>query len=355
MKKELILLAVLALAAGSGGCGHIKPGNAAQRPPSLQGLTILEARISSEPIARELTGTVKAGIMADVAPELFGEIIEIRVKEGDAVKKDGVLAVLDGEKVAAQVGRARAARSQAAAQARLANSTYSRFKELKRRGSVSDQEYDEVLARHGQASAGLREAEAALAAALEMEKDAIITSPVDGVVTAKLADVGDVASPGVPLFAVETEGGYRVDFTAPEKLLGSIKKGMKVKVISDSPPGTLDGVVSAVSPSTDPRSRSFLSKADLPEDARVVSGSFVRVMVPLGDERGISVPQSALVRRGQLTGIYIADKDGIARWRILRTGRDLGENVEIVSGLEEGTRYVAEPPLTLSDGVKIGG
>ena len=184
--------------------------------------------------------------------------------------------------------------------------------------SVSRQEFDEVDARFRQARAALaqseeiqkaagqraRQAEAALAAARVSAGDAVLTAAFDGIVTAKMVDPGDLAVPGKPLLSLEKAGGHRVDLRLPD-YVRSVRPGQAVSVRVEGPaPIAMEGVIDVVAPAADPGSRSFLVQVRLPAAGDVRSGMFARVGLTVGEDQLMTIPASALVRQGQLTGLF---------------------------------------------------
>jgi len=336
-------------------CDHeIEPGVAKQSPVPIKGVTIATAEVRSSPVSYEAVGGVKSGTQANVSSKVMGEILEVMVEEGDRVEAGDMLASVDPTQLEAGLAQARAGRSAAWSQFKLARATYRRYSELRDRHSVSPQEFDMVEADYRRAQAASRQAEAAYNSAKDMLDDAFIKAPFAGVISAKLADVGDLATPGRPLFALESGEGYRVDLVVPEAHIGSIEKGQEVLVKIDSlSADALRGTVTAIAPAADQRSRSFLVKVALPESAPVKSGMFARVELTLGKEDRIVIPKSAVVQRGQLTGIYLVDEGNVTHFRLIRRGRDIGDQVEVVSGLSAGLKYVLSPIPELADGMKV--
>jgi RND family efflux transporter MFP subunit len=312
----------------------------------------------------------------------MGTITSVRVREGDRVRRGDALATIDERQVGAQRRQAEAAlaearqaeqaahaaREAAAAGAELAAATHRRYQAMLAMESVSRQEFDEVDARRRQAQAALdqaedlqkaagqrvRQAAEALAAASVSAGDATVTAAFDGIVTARLVDPGDLAAPGKPLLNMEKAGGHRVDIRVPEAHVRSVRTGQAVSARVEGPaPVSMEGVVDVVAPAADPASRSFLVKVRLPSGADVRSGMFVRVALAVGEDRLTAVPASALIQEGQLTGLYLVTAEGRARFRLVRTGRRLGDRVEVISGLAEGSRFVVDPPPDLMDGSRV--
>jgi multidrug efflux pump subunit AcrA (membrane-fusion protein) len=150
--------------------------------------------------------------------------------------------------------------------------------------------------------------QAAVSAADVASDDAVILAPYDGIVTAKMSDVGDLATPGTPFLTLEGTGGFTVDVVLPEAYFNAVRLNQTVMIrIPSLGDRTLEGIVGTIVPVADQSSRSFLVKTRLPADAAVRSGMFARVVVKTGEERIMLIPASAVVPQGQLTGIFIVD------------------------------------------------
>lgn len=383
-KMRILSLAVPILAAGFfTGCEEkIEPGIHEAAPGRTVKARVATAQISREPFIYEAVGTISARISSTLSSKLLGVVREVRVNEGDRVKKGDPLVVIDKRQVAAQLNRAKAAlaearqsetsarsaRDAAKAAARLARSTYERYRVLRRDKLISQQEFDEVEARYRQAAAALAEAEArleaagsrvaearaALSDAAVSRKDAVVRAPYDGKITAKMVDVGDLASPGTPFLVIERKGVYCTDLELPERHIRAVKVGDLVDVVIPALNYLkVKGTIGRIIPSADPRSRSFQVKVAMPEGLDLRSGMFARVQIPVGGKGLLLVPRKAVVARGQLSGVYLLDEENRARFRLVRVGKDYGDRVEILSGLAAGRRYMAEVPVGMEDGVKV--
>jgi RND family efflux transporter MFP subunit len=365
------------------GCGDkVEPGTTRESPSGTHRVTVATARIMAQPLMYEAVGTVQAGLVANLSGKYPGEVKEIRVREGARVKKGDILAIIDQAQARAALHQAEAAfseskkamnaaisgRDSARAAKELAFLTYQRFEKLRKAGAVGVQEFDEVQTRHQQADASLmqaedavaaatarvKQAEAAVASAAVTLKEMVITAPYDGIISARPVDEGVLATPGMPLLAIETITGFRVDTELPEANIDYVRLQQKVLVripaLSDK---LIEGKITIIVPAADERSRSFLIKVTLPPDSQVKSGMFARVQIPLGTASSMLVKKTAVVERGQLTGLYLVDSGKIAHFGLIRTGRTFGDLVEVLSGLKEGDNYVENPPLNLSEGDRV--
>ena len=284
------------------------------------------------------------------------------------MNKGDQLAVIDDRQVLATLREAKAALEQArraeaaaSASAELASVTYARYQNLMKDESASPQEFDEVKSRYQQAQAELavakqrvKQAEASLSSAVVSAKDAFILAPYNGSIREKMIDVGDLASPGKPLFTLQTTGNFVVDLVLPEQYIHSVDLNQEVTVVVSAVSNkTYTGNVQEIFPAADSKSRSFVVKVRIPADKSLRAGMFARVLIPIGNTDIILIPITAVIHSGQLTGIYIVDDTQIAKFRLIRTGRTFGDSIEILSGLQEGDRYVTAPPPTLINGMKV--
>jgi multidrug resistance efflux pump len=328
----------------------------------------------------------------------MGQVTAIHVREGDHVRAGQVLVEIEARDVAANAARAKAgvaeaeqslvevdraveaaeqARVAAAANHDLAKVTYERYATLVEARAVSRQEFDEADARYKMASADLKRAStnvelqrarrsetlARIEQARAESQSATVTlgyativAPTDGIVVRKVAEVGMMAQPGVPLLTIENPSTYRLEASIEERFMARVRLSAKVPVRIDALGGpTITGSVAEIVPAADPASRSVVVKIDLPAMPDLRSGQYGIAAFPAGERAVIAVPRGALVERGQLTGIFVVDDSNIARLRFVTTGERSGDSVEILSGLDEGQRFVAGNAGNLADGRKVAG
>ena len=304
------------------------------------------------------TGTVHARETAVVSAQVVGRIQQVLVREGDSVRAGQTMVVLDDAALRASANQAEAGvkaaqDEQAAAQtdATLAASTLERYRQLQTEKSVSPQEMDEVAQRAGAASARLEAVRAQTEAARAQESGAHtmlgysrLVAPFAGVVTARMADPGTLASPGVPLLQVDQAGALQLQATVDESAIGAIHKGMKAQVAIDGTSSAdITGTVAEIDPAADPASHSFLVKIDLPSSSQLRAGMYGTAEFANGVRQAIVVPRSAVVSRGSLVCAYVLDANGIAQLRYLTLGAQQGNLVEVLSGISPGEKLVDDP------------
>jgi len=283
----------------------------------------------------EVVGTVQPKLQAVIESKVSGRITRLPVTLGQSVKRGDVLVELAAQEVQAKL-------DQANATFRQAELDFTRVSNLHKQTAATQAELDTAQARYNVAKAAVAEAEA-------MSGYARIVAPFDGVVARKLADEGDLALPGKPLLELEGRAGLRLVADVPSRLAGNVLPDAKLAVRVDTVPDTITGTLAEISPAADPASRTVRMKVDLPETAGLRAGQFGRLAVPVGEATFLFVPPTALVRRGQLEILFVA-ADGKAQMRLVRTGKETAQGIEILAGLEAGEVVVIEGAGTLRDG-----
>ena len=312
------------------------------------------------------TGRIVAERRAEISTRRSGYVVFVGADEGDFVKKGQLLLRIDPVEVRAEVEKARDRLEQARkayetalARYRVMEKTYTRFKRLLEEGAVTQQEFDEVEARFREAKANLESAKLQveiagrdLLSAESRVKYTEIRAPFDGRVVERRVDPGDTALPGKVLMVIEGPV-YRVRADLPERLVGSIRAGDLIRVRVDSLGKTFTAKVVEIRPSVDPETGTFRMEASLKGNG-LRSGMFAKVFIPQRT-RTLVVPQTALFRRWDVTGVWVVDDEGIIRLRFVRTGRVMDGKVEILSGLKEGERIVIRGVERACDGCRVGG
>ena len=387
------MVAMIAAGVISCGKGSIK----AARTPDLVP-NVSTVRVGRSPVADdyEATGTVNAKTTTQISANRMGRVNSVTVNEGDIVSKGETLVEIDDRDAETQLEKAEAAlreaqaslleldNSTAAAMAavrtaeankRFVEVTFTRYEELYRRRSVSGQEYDEIVSRSSAATSELERAnanvqtivskKAQIKARIEQAKADIasskvyasyshIVSPVSGVIVKKFVEIGATASPGSPLLSIEDNSKYRLEAAVEESRSTLVQIGKRVNVRIDA--FGLDdiiGTVAEILPTSDASSRSFSVKIDLPANPLLRSGLYGVARFPLAQKEAITIPQTALVQRGQLTGVYVIGPDGTAHFRIVTTGKTSEGMVEVFSGLSEGDEVATSNTEKLNDSVRV--
>lgn len=339
MSPRLVLpgIALALVACGSGEAALPARAKVALPPTSR---VRAESLVTSVPIE----GTVVARRRAEIATRLMARITSVTVDAGTPVRAGQVLVRLGAEDVAANRNRATAARDAAQAARDEASRNAARMDTLLSRDAVARVQRDQAQLGLSQAEAQLAMAEAALQDVAIASAYATLTAPFAGVVASRSADPGDLATPGAPLVVVEDDGPRDAAFAVPADLARSLRPGSSVPVV-DPEGRSATALVRVIARTADPVTRTVELRVIVPRDWP--SGIAVTALVPAGRHEGIAVPASAIVRRGQLTGIRVLMGDAVVlRW--VRLGRTIATaaggpdsaRVEVLSGLEPGDLIV---------------
>ena len=341
--------ASFAIVAGAGCARHAE--KRAESAPVSVGVTRIQPERESGMV--EAVGTLRSAHEATIAGKVMGTVVEIRKKAGDPVRKGEILLVIDSRDVAGQVAQAEGGLAQARAAATLAETNFRRFEQLRARGAASQLELDQARYQHETALGAVRQAEGAVATATSYQAYARIPAPFDGRVVDQLCEEGDLASPGRPLMKVEDTTHLRLFASLEASRAEAAVVGAQVEVRVPAVPGrTIRGTVSEVTPAADPATRSILVKIDLEEDPSLRAGLFGRAFLPMGERQVLRVPASAVVRRGGMTGVFVAE-DGRAMFRMVSLNEDRAAAPEVTSGLAGGEAVVLEPPSALEVGSRV--
>lgn len=307
----------------------------------------------------QLSGIVSARQTAMVSTRLMGVVDRVLVKQGDRVAKGQLLVRISSDDLRAKQAQAQAQIAEAEAAVRNARRDHERFQTLREQNSVSDKELENVAlqstslqARLQMARQGLKEVEALLAYAH-------IRAPFSGVVVQRLIDEGSTSAPGMPLLALEQTGELNVTATLPEAYTPHVAVGTPVEVTIKSLGRTLPGKVAELSPSASLTGGQYNLKVSLPEDGRqgllpgMVAGVRLAGALPQGGDAALRVEAASVVRREQLTGLYVLGGDDRAILRWVRLGQEAGGQVEVLSGLRPTDRVIRPGRERLYNGKKV--
>jgi len=289
-------------------------------------------------------GTVEAVKQATLGAQVAGRIVELGVKAGDRVRAGQVLARIDARTADAAVA---ASRSQIAeAEANLANAqrVHERNRALLAQKFVSQAAVDQSDASYKAAQAQVASVKANAGSASAAQSFTVIVAPYAGVVGATHAELGDMAIPGRPLVTLFDPSELRAVAAVPQATLAKVKLDGSVRVDVPALGRTLTPLKATVIPLADARSHTTRVRLDLPAVEGLLPGQFVRVRFAIGTARMIAVPETALLRRGEVTAVYVLDGSGRPQLRQVRTGERVGDgDVEVLAGLAGGERIAANP------------
>ncbi|MEZ4588596.1 MAG: efflux RND transporter periplasmic adaptor subunit [Gemmatimonadales bacterium] len=324
-------LATLALAA-CGGPEH--PATTAERGAPRDVAAVPVSRVGGTNWYRA-AGVVAATRRAELATRAMARIENVAVRAGDRVRAGQLLVSLDPSSQ-------RAAGDQAEAGLELATSNLRRMERLYADSAVP-------LAQLEAARTGFEQAQGQVAAAKAELGYARIVAPFAGVVTARLADPGDLAAPGQPVLVVEDEGPREIVVALPERLALAVGRGDSIEVEIGSEARVIAARVRAVIPSAEPGTRTVEVRLVARERLVTNVAAVARIPVATEGDAAISVPVESVLERGQLAGVFVFAPDSTVRLRWVRLGRVADGRVEVVSGLRPDD-LVARDPTAVRDG-----
>jgi len=353
--RQIALLAPLMLTVCLIACHH-NHGVESQPVPQTRSLPVITVSVGA-PVEYTTVGSVVSDQRVDVTSRLTGYIRAVLVHEGDRVRRGQVLVRLDASDVEGAIREAQAGVTAAEAAFHDAEIDRGHFQQLFDHGTVSDYEFRKVILKDEAARETLKQARAAYDTACAQREYAVIKSPIDGKVVARVKVAGDLTVPGAPILTLESEHGllFEAFVDVDREPMAAIAVGKPVEVRIDGLSVPLKGTVSRLAPSADPATRSYQMKIALPDTAGLTPGMFGRASFQIGESKSLVVPRQALVGRGGLYGVFVVDEEDKAHFRWLRIGREWPDRVEVTAGLKTGERLVAAPDPTLRDGDRIVG
>lgn len=301
--------------------------------PAAYGQAGIEHVVRAQAV--ELTLPVDAIVEAvnqvTVAAQVSGRLIEVHVDAGQTVRQGDLLMKIDARE-------ASAAASGATALYINAKASYERLANLRRQGFVSQAaldkakaDVDAAAATRGQATVGLGHA--------------TLRAPISGIVAERLSELGEMAAPGKPLLSIYDPHSLRVTANVPQHRLAQMRKVRQARVEFPGLGKWVEATSINVLPTADPATHVSPVRVGLPEIGRdIVPGMHARVLFVLDVARKLTVPQAAVVRRGEVAAVYVRQADSTLTLRQLRLGEVVGASeVEVLAGLHAGERIVVDP------------
>ncbi len=321
-----------------GQCLAQRPDTSTDKLPLVQVKTgkVTKDKATSQ---TEIVGTVQAVQRAVIAAKISGTISDISVVLGSKVSKGDLLIKISAGEISARV-------LQAQAQLEQAKRNLDREKKLLKKQAATTETVKSVENIFKVSQATYQEAKTML-------NYTRITAPFDGLITSKPANTGDLATPGNPLLHLENNQKMQINAPVPEALVLGIKQGDKLTVHIPAAKIRLTGTVAEVAPSTDPLSRTAPIKIDIEKTNLLRSGQFARVLVPGTPIQTLYIPLTAVIHHGQMKKVFVINKDTRASLRLIRTGTQTNDRIEIIAGLDENETIIVEGNKHLIDGQNV--
>ncbi len=322
----------------------IPPGSQAQAAPARD-LPFDQVHKVHKTYYEEAVGSLKAASRTEISSRVMAEITAIHVIAGQPVQEGETLIELDRRKLEAEVRRAQAQLGAAKAETEQAETNYRRMEALRKTQTISQSELDEATRRRDVAVAELDKARQAIEEANVLLSYTTIRAPKAGMIVDKLAQVGDVAQPGVPLLVLYDPASLRLEAPVMEGLAVQLRVGQKLTVHIDAIDADFEGLVDEIVPQAEAASRSFLVKVRLPRREELREGMYGRLLIPAGQRDHLCLNMDAIERIGQLEFVDVLRDDGTVERRFIRTGRiGMPGRIEVLSGLKEGEKVVLKQP-----------
>lgn len=340
MRFRLSALFLVTLLPALAACGD-EP-TAAALPP----LPRLETRVvgaSSGADGRVWDGVVEAVQQADLSAQTAGRVTEVNVDVNDRVARGDVLLRITAVEQQAGANAARAQLRAAEAAVAEAEANYRRFASLATSQYVSRSQLDQARAARDSAVADRDAARAELAQAGQQTDYTVVRAPFAGLVSARRVEPGETVAPGQALMSVYAPGALRIEVMVPQSEAAAIKAANRAVVVLADGRRT-DAAQVIVFPAADPATHSVGVRVMLPElQSAPQPGLTARVVFPIaGGVQSLHVPYSALVQRGEVSGVYVLADHRLCL-RQVRLGRRIGDEVEVLAGLKPGERIATDP------------
>ncbi|CAE6810371.1 MULTISPECIES: efflux RND transporter periplasmic adaptor subunit [Paraburkholderia] len=303
-----------------------------------------------------LPGTLRGFVESPIYARSTGYLLHWYADIGTRVKQGQLLADLDTPEIDQELAQALAQRAQTSSSLGLAKSSMERWQQLRQRDAVSQQELDERTSTYSQDLANLAAADANVKRLQQLESFKRIVAPFAGVVTQRNVDVGDLIDAGSgtsrALFALAQSDPLRVYVQLPQAYAQNVSVGQKVVVTQAELPGQqFHGTITHISGAIDVPTRSLQVEVTLPNpDDKLRPGAYVQVAVPAAAHAQLMVPGNALLFRAEGPRVAVVDANGTVALHKVVIAQDLGQSLEIESGIEANDKVIINPSDSIADG-----
>jgi RND family efflux transporter MFP subunit len=337
--RATLLLLASALAVACTPAAETSHSNANQAAERVNGVA-MELRDTSVMAVLEAPGIAEAVQQATLSTKLMGTVTAVAVHEGDVVASGQLLVTIDARDMSAKASQTAAAITSAEAIQKESAAQASRFRALYADSAATKAQFEAAETGLARADAALRAARASASEVEAMSSYANIRAPFHGVITARMADAGTFAAPGVPLLTVQDASTLRIRASIASDAARHLARGQRVAA-------TIDGLsVNAVVEAVVPTATANLFTVNAIVDNRARAGTIPRragsaaiLLIPTDSVRALMVPRLAIVHEGDLTGVIVRGPIRDER-RWVRVGRSIGTLVEIASGAQRGETIV---------------
>jgi RND family efflux transporter MFP subunit len=290
-----------------------------------------------------LDGVIEAVQQSTVSAQTSGTVVELPFDVDDVVDAGDLIVRLDDSEQRARFNQAEAAQLEAVSGLDDAERQFERIESLLERGVATQAEFDNARNALAAARARLTRAEAAASEAQEQLDYTRITAPYSGIVTERLVELGEAVGAGAPLLSGFSLEELRVVVSIPQQYAELARRERRAEVTLDDGRVLSTGEMTFF-PYADPATHSFRLRMDLEEpDGTLFPGMLVRVNLPVGEREAVLIPETSLLRRGELRAVYVLDEQDQPRLRQVRLGSRMNGQLEVLAGLDEGERIAVDP------------
>ena len=325
--------AFMAAACGNNASKQTSQTVVVEEHPSVKVAQVFVQKVPQEAV---YTSTVQAYVKNNIVPQTAGRITKINVEIGDRVRKGQVLAEID-----------KAQLQQAQLQLHNAEVELERLRTLYNAGGLSKSDLDAIELQYNVAKTQVN----------NLIENTTLLSPIDGVITARNYDAGDMYAMSAPIFTVEQIKPVKLLVAVSESDYSKVKKGDRVSITAEAFPDlTFDGKIERIYPTIDPATRTFNVEVVVSNNYSTLRpGMFARVKISFGENDNVVIPDVAVVKQ-QGSGerfVYVLNEDGTVTYQKVELGRRMGTEYEVLSGLVDGATVVTGGQIRLKDGIKV--
>jgi RND family efflux transporter MFP subunit len=300
-------------------------------------------RLDEAPLERLFDGTVEAVNKATMSAQTAGRVAEVFYDVDDYVEPGAAIIRFSDVEQQAVLSQAKAALAEAVARARQAEEDFARASGLFETGAASKREYDQAVASNDAAKARVTAARSSVESATQQVEYTLVRAPYAGIVTERHVEVGEAVGVGQPLVSGLSLEALRVIVDLPQQVAAQVRDQRSAYVLTND--GRVEATAVTLFPYAHSGSNTFRVRLELPEGQHsMFPGMFVKVAFVVGESQRLLVPSVALMRRSEVTGVYVVDEASKVRLRQVRVGGTFGDRTEVLSGLRAGER-VAEDPV----------
>ena len=331
-----IAAAVLMSAACGNNANKTQEQPVAEAAEIVPSVAVTQVSVREVPQISTYTSTVQAYVKNNIVPQTGGRITSIKVEIGDFVKEGQVLAEIDRSQL-----------QQAQLSLRNQEVELARLRSLYEAGGLSKSDLDAIELQYNVTKTQVD----------NLLENTVLLSPINGVVTARNYDVGDICSVASPIFTVEQIVPVKLLVAISESDYSKVKKGDSVEITADAvPEKTFYGKINRIYPTIDPATRTFTVEVVVQNNYRTLRpGMFVRASVNFGVNNNVVIPDVAIVKQ-QGSGerfVYVLNEDGTVTYQKVVLGRRMGTEYEVLEGLSNGATIVTGGQIRLKDGIKV--